>query len=279
MFSSALNLTTNIGAFTELIQVFRMRGRLIYELAKREILDRYAGQVFGAFWAIGHPLMLTLIYVFIFGFVFTMRVGNSLEMPLDYTSYLLSGLIPWLIFSEILGKASMLIVNNANVVKQVVFPIEVFPIKTVVSSLATFLVFLVLLTLYTVIANGYLPWTYFFLPVLVVFQTLAMIGVSYLLSALGAYFRDLKDFVQIFTSIAFFIMPILYLPEAIPGALRPLLYANPLSYMIWVYQDALYFGAFKHPWAWGVFVVGSLITFVFGYRIFRKLSVMFGNVL
>lgn len=279
MFSSALNVSTNIRAFLELAQVFRLRGRLIYELAKREILDRYAGQVFGALWAVGHPLMLVLVYIFIFGYVFKMRVGNSLDMPLDYTSYLLSGLIPWLVFTEVLGKASYLIVSNANTVKQVVFPIEVFPIKTVLASLATFLVFLVLLTLYTWIANGSIPWTYIFLPLLVVLQVLAMTGVSYLFSALGAYFRDLKDFVQIFNSVAVFIMPILYLPEAIPGTLRLVLYANPLSYMIWVYQDALYFGAFRHPWAWVVFAVGSLVTFVFGYRVFRRLSVMFGNVL
>lgn len=279
MFSAALNLSTNIGAFVELLRVFRLRGRLIYELAKREILDRYAGQVFGVFWAIGHPLALTLTYIFIFGFVFKMRVGNSLDMPLDYTSYLLAGLIPWLIFSEVLGKSSMLIINNANVVKQVVFPIEVFPVKTVLASLATFLVFLILLFIYSLLANGFIPWTYVFLPVLVVFQTFAMIGISFFLSALGAYFRDLKDFVQIFTSIAFFVMPVLYLPEAVPSALRPLLYANPLSYMIWVYQDALYFGAFNHPGAWVVFGFGSLITFIFGYRVFRKLSVMFGNVL
>ena len=279
MFSSILNFSTNAWAFVELIKVFRLRGRLIYELARREIMDRYAGQVFGALWAIGHPLMLILIYVFIFGFVFTMRLEKSLELPLNYTSYLLSGMIPWLVFSEVLGKASTLILNNANVVKQVVFPIEVFPIKTVLASLVTFLIFLVLLTVYTLAANGYIPWTYVFLPFLVVLQTFAMIGVSFLFSALGVYFRDLKDFVQIFTTVAFFVMPVLYLPEAVPSALRPLLYVNPFSYMVWSYQDALYFGAFRHPWAWIIFVGGSLVTFILGYRTFRKLSLMFGNVL
>ncbi|MCB9109933.1 MAG: ABC transporter permease [Anaerolineales bacterium] len=279
MFSSALNISTNIRAFIELLMVFRLRGRLIFELAKREVFDRYAGQVFGVLWTIGHPLIIVLIYIFIFGFVFTMRVGGTLDMPLDYTSYLLSGLIPWLIFSEVLGKASTLIVNNANVVKQVVFPVEVFPIKTVLASIGTFIIFLVLLTIYALVANGFIPWTYVLLPFLVILQTFAMIGVSYLLSAIGVYFRDLKDFVQIFNSIAFFVMPILYLPEAVPSALRLMLYLNPLSYMIWVYQDALYFGKFNHLWAWAVFGLGSLVIFILGYRVFRRLSVMFGNVL
>ena len=279
MVLSALNISANFRAFFELQQIFRLRGRLIYELAKREILDRYAGQVFGMLWTIGHPLIMILIYIFIFGFVFRMRIGGSLELPLDYTSYMLAGVIPWLTFSEVMGKASMVIINNANVVKQVVFPIEVLPIKSVLASLVTEFVLLLLLAAYTLIANHTLPWTYVFLPVLLLFQTLAMIGITYLFSSIGPYFKDLKDFVQIFLSVAFFTLPILYLPEAIPRAIRPLLYANPLSYMIWCFQDVLYFGAVRHPWAWVVFISSSLVLFIFGYRAFRKLKVMFGNVL
>ncbi len=276
---STLSLSANLQAFSELFQVIRARGRLIYELTRREISDRYTGQVFGVFWTIGHPLMLTLIYIFIFGFVFQARMGDALNTPLNYTSYMLAGLIPWLIFSDVMGKSSTLIIANANIVKQVIFPIEVLPIKTVLASLATMMVFLIFLTIYTLLASHILPWTYIFLPVLVFFQTLAMIGVSYLFSSVGAYFRDLKDFVQIFLSVAFFTLPILYLPESIPAVIRPILYINPISYMIWAYQDVLYFGSFMHPWAWIVFGLGSLFIFVFGYRVFRRLKVMFGNVL
>jgi lipopolysaccharide transport system permease protein len=263
----------------EVLLVIRLRWQLIYELALRELRDRYAGQVFGLFWSVGHPLILILIYIFIFGFVFTMRLDKTLEMPLDYTSYILSGMIPWLVFQEVLGKASTLVVNNANVVKQVVFPIEVFPIKTVVSSLFTLVILLILGMLYALITNGFLPWTYVLLPALILLQTMSMIGVCFFLSAAGTYFRDLKDFIQIFLSLAFFFMPVLYLPQAVPSAVQAVLYFNPFSYMVWVYQDVLYFGAFNHPWAWLVFGMSSILVFVYGYRFFKKLSVMFGNVL
>ncbi|MBI5353118.1 MAG: ABC transporter permease [Chloroflexi bacterium] len=276
---SALSLSRNFQAFRELFKIFRTHGRLIFELTRREITDRYAGQVFGIFWAIGHPLAMTLVYIFIFGFVFRMRTGGTLDMPLNYTSYMLAGIIPWLVFQEVMAKSSTVIVSSANIVKQVIFPIEVLPIKTVLASLVTEIVFFFLLLIYTLIANHIIPWTFILFPVLVLFQTLTMIGVSYLFSSVGAYFRDLKDFVQIFVSVAFFILPILYLPESIPAAIRPILYINPISYMIWCYQDALYFGSFAHPWAWVVFGVGSLFVFVLGYRVFRKLKVMFGNVL
>jgi lipopolysaccharide transport system permease protein len=276
---SVLNPSSNIQAFLELIALFKRRGRLIYELTKREIGERYSGQVFGAFWAIGHPLLLTLVYIFIFGFVFRARTGGTIDMPLDYTAYILSGIIPWLVFQESLSKASTVIIANANVVKQVIFPLEVLPVKSVLATIVTEIIFLFLLLIYTLLTSRTLPWTYVFLPILVLFQALAMIGMSYLFSSIGAYFRDLKDFVQAFLSIAFFILPILYLPESIPAAVRPVLYLNPLSYMIWCYQDILYFGRFAHPWAWAVFLPGSVFVFIFGFRIFRKLKTMFGNAL
>ena len=277
--SSAFSISANIQAFIELFNVFRTRGRLIFELTKREIFDRYAGQVFGVFWSLVHPLTITLIYIFIFGFVFQARTGGTLNTPLNYTSYILSGIIPWLVFQEVLAKSTTLIVANTNVVKQVIFPIEVLPIKNVLASLVTEAVFFGLLIVYVLITSHSLPWTYVFIPILVLFQVFAMVGISYLFSAVGVYFRDLKDFVQVFLSVAFFILPVLYLPESIPASVRPILYINPISYMIWPYQDALYFGSFMHPWAWVVFGLGSLIIFVFGYRIFRRLKVMFGNVL
>jgi lipopolysaccharide transport system permease protein len=276
---TAFSLSRNFRAFSELIQVFRYRGRLIYELTRREISDRYTGQVFGIFWTIGHPLMITLVYIFIFGFVFVARVGGTLDMPLDYTSYMLAGIIPWLVFQEVMAKASTVVISNANLVKQVIFPIEVLPVKTVLASLVTEVVFLALLAIYTLVTSHFIPWTYIFIPLLVLFQIFAMIGVGYLFSSVGVYFRDLREFVQIFLTVAFFILPILYLPESIPAVLRPLLYLNPFSYMIWSYQDALYYGSIIHPWAWVVFGLGSLFVFIFGYRVFRLLKVMFGNVL
>ncbi len=276
---SALNPRYNFQAFQELIALLTKHRQLTYELARREISERYSGQLFGTLWTIGHPLVLIFVYIFVFAFVFTTRIGVSSNMPLDYTSYILAGLIPWLAFQECMMKASTVITSSANIVKQVIFPLEVLPVKSVVATLFTQCIFLVMLTIYTLITHHALLWTYLLLPVLFLVQTLAMIGVSYLLASIGAYFRDVKDLVQDFSTVAFFVLPILYLPESVPAALRGILYFNPFSYLIWCYQDVLYFGRFAHPWAWIVFGVLSIFIFVFGYRVFRKLKVMFGNVL
>ena len=96
---------------------------------------------------------------------------------------------------------------------------------------------------------------------LLAFQLLAMIGVAFALAAVGAYLRDAKDFVQLFAMMGVYLLPRVYLPEWVPTLFKPLLYLNPFSYMVWGYQDALYFGRFQHPWAWGVFAAGSVFVF------------------
>ncbi len=277
--SQLLHPRVHLRAFHELIMLLTRHRHLTWEMTKREISDRYAGQALGIFWAVCHPLILMAIYVFIFAYVFKMKIGGTRELPLDYTTYLLSGLIPWMSFQEAMSKSTTVIVGNANLVKQVVFPIEILPVKGVIASLATQMISTIVLMGYLLITYRSLPLTYSLLPLLLFSQTLAMIGVSYIFSALGTYFRDLKDFVQVFCVAGIYLMPVFYLPSQVPEVFRPLLYLNPFSYLAWCYQDACYFGGFEHPWAWGVFIFLSLTSFYIGYRIFRKLKIMFGNVL
>jgi lipopolysaccharide transport system permease protein len=277
MFISIIKSHTQ--AFYEFVYLFTKHRQLTWEMAKREITDRYTGQVLGSIWAILHPLTLILVYIFIFVVVFKIKIGGTKEMPLDYTTYLLSGLIPWLSFQESLSKSSTVINNHANLVKQVVFPIEILPIKSVISSLITQLIFLVILIVYVVISQKFLPLTYFLLPVLLFLQSLSMLGVAYILSSIGAYFKDIKDIIQVISVVGVYLLPIFYLPESVPGLFRPILYINPFSYLIWCYQDVLYYGRFEHPWAWLVLIIISHGIFTTGYLVFRKLKVMFGSVL
>ncbi len=276
---SLLSARTHLHAFAELLGLLTRHRQLTWEMTRREVSDRYAGQVLGTLWAVGHPLALMAIYVFVFGYVFRMKIGGTLDLPLDYTIYLLAGLVPWMAFQESMSKGATAIVGNANLVKQVVFPIEVLPVKGVIASFSTQLVATALLAVYVLASHGRLPWTWLLLPALFFFQALAMIGVAYILAAVGTYLRDVKDFVQVFCIAGMYLMPVVYLPKMVPGVFRPLLNLNPFSYMVWCYQDACYFGRFEHPWAWPVFLVGSLGMFYLGYRVFRKLKVCFGSVL
>jgi lipopolysaccharide transport system permease protein len=276
---SIVNVKISYQAFREILMLLTRHRQLTFAMARREIADRYAGQSLGVTWAVIHPVFIMGVYVFIFAYVIRVKIGGSQELPLDYTTYLLSGLIPWMCIQESMSKASVVIVNNANLVKQVVFPLEVLPVKVVIASLFSMLLSLCILIVYVLIINHHAPLTYLLLPILLIMQMALMVGINYLLSSIGAYFRDLKDVVQVLNTVGLYLVPIFYLPDQVPRIFQPLLYCNPFSYIIWCYQDVLYFGRFEHGWSWLICSSMALVAFVAGYRIFRKLKSMFGNVL
>jgi lipopolysaccharide transport system permease protein len=276
---SIFNVPAHGRAIAALVRVLARRRELTWEMAKREITDRYRGQVVGTLWTIIHPLILILVYIFLFVLVFRIRAGGTREMPLDYTTYILSGLIPWLTIQDVLAKSASAITANANMVKQVVFPIEILPVKTVIASMATFVISLTFLLAYVVITQPRLFWTYAMLPVLALLLFLTLTGIAFFLATVGVFVRDIKDFVQVYNFVGFFLIPMFYLPTQVPGPLRPILYVNPFSYVIWCFQDALYFGRFNHPWAWAVFAAMALLFAAGGYRLFNRLRIMFGNAL
>jgi lipopolysaccharide transport system permease protein len=269
----------NIELVNNVISVLYKRRYLTIEMAKQDIFGRFSGQVLGGFWAIGHPFFLMALYMFIFAGVFKQKLGGTIEMPRDFTIYLLAGLIPWLSIQESMNKGVSAIISHANLVKQVVFPIEVLPVKTVIASTFTQIIGLFILLCYSVLISHSAPWTYALLPIVLLMQIIMMIGISYALASVGTYFKDLKDVVQIFSTAGVFLVPAFFLPSQVPEVFKPLIYLNPFSHMVWVYQDVLYFGRIEHPYSWLIFFVLSISCFTLGFRLFCKLKPMFGNVL
>jgi lipopolysaccharide transport system permease protein len=193
--------------------------------------------------------------------------------------YILAGLIPWLAVNECLAKGCTLITGNSNLVKQVVFPLDVLPVKAVIAAFFQQVVCLCLLVLYVVCSTGSVPWTYSLLPLVLLLEFFFIVGLAYFLSAIGPFFRDVKDFVQMFCVVGIYVIPVVYLPSMVPGMFQPVLYANPFSYLIWCFQDVCYFGRFEHPTAWVVLTILSVLSFSLGYRLFHKVKPYFGNVL
>lgn len=277
---SLLNPFISWSAIREMTRILYRQRELTWEMAKREFVDRYAGQILGFFWGIAHPLIVALVYVFIFGVVFKVAsVRSNNDLAGDYIVYLLAGLVPWLAFQEVLNKGTLAIVGNSNLVKQVIFPVEVLPAKGVISAILTELIFLGALMAYILVRQQTLPWTIVLLPLLLAIQAAGMLGFSLLLSALGAYFRDLKEVIQVFCLLNVYLMPVVYLPGWVPAPVRPFIALNPFSYMTWCFQDVFFNGAITNPWVWLVYAVTNVMALVLGYRVFRKLKNYFGNVL
>jgi lipopolysaccharide transport system permease protein len=263
-----------------LFSIIHRNWALTWMMAKREVTDRHVGQMLGMAWAIGHPLLLILVYVFVFGFVFKTRAGvTTNDVPIDYALYLLAGIIPWMAINDCMNKSCSLLTGNASLVKQVVFPLEVLPIKGILATLFPQAICTLLLVIYTLCTTHLLPWTYALLPLVLIMQVLTMCAISFLLGSVSPFFRDIKDIVQVFSVVGVYLAPVVYLPDMVPNLVRPLLYLNPFSHLIWCYQDVCYFGRIEHPWSWVAFLPSSVLGCVVGYALFTKLKPYFGNVL
>lgn len=269
-----------VRAIAELAKAVRRERVVTLEMAKRELTAEHSGKALGTIWGIVQPLALLAIYALIYGIVFRVRIESVLGgLPRNYTVYILSGLVPWFAFQFLMAKSASVIVGNAHLVKQVVFDVRLLPVATTLASSLALVLGLAFLGLYTLIAYGALPLTYLLLPLLLLLQFLAMVGVAFILAAVGVFIKDVRDVVQLSAIVLIFLLPIVYLPSQVPAAFDPILWLNPFSYMIWCYQDVLYFGSIEHRAAWVIFPAWSIFVLAGGYRVFRRMRPFFANVL
>lgn len=264
-------------AITTFFNMLQVRRDLIYELVRRELRDRHTGQILGTLWVFGQPLLLMLIYAFLFAYVFPARYGTSTNTK-DYSACILAGIVPWLAFQDLLMRSSSILVSHANLVKQIVFPIEVLPVKTAIASAAPYLVGLAFVIGYS-LWHASFNWFSVTIFWIALCQFVAMTGIAFLLSAIGVFFRDIRDILQVFCTLNLFAQPILYNPYAIPKWLNFVFSINPFSYLIWCWQDALFYNAPDHVASWVILPLGSVLILVLGWSLFQRMQHLFGDIL
>lgn len=277
--AALLDCSAHVGALVESFQFLKDKRKLVLAMAARELNTRYAGQMFGILWALGHPLFQMVVFVYVFGVVFQQKIGGTYEFPRDYTVYILSGLASWLSIAPVIAAATTILRSSANLIKQFTFDSRILPVREVVVGSVVWLVSVGVVVIYSLIKDGTMPWTYLLLPVLAAQQMMLTLGLAWAIAGVSAFIRDLKDIVTLINSVMIYVLPIVYLPDWLPAQFKPIIYLNPLSYTIWTYQDVLYYGRIEHPWAWVISPLTALVVFTSGYRLFRRLSPSFGAVL
>lgn len=265
-------------AFIYPVQSIWRNRTLIRSMARRDILARYRGSFGGALWTVLNPLLLMSAYFFVFGIVLRARFGAD-QSKTGFALYFLAGMLPWLAFSEPVGRAPYVVVEHRNFVKKLVFPLEILPVAQVVSGFITELFALAVFLVFMIVARGRIPESAAWLPALLIPQLLFTAGVCWFLAALGAYVRDLGQIMGFLLTLWFFLTPICYPETGLPAAALPILGKNPLFTLVRGYRAALLDG---HPpdfrALWKLWVIGA-IAFVLGYAWFHKLRKSFADVI
>lgn len=265
--------------FTRPVRTMTQNHRLIRSMARRDILSRYRGSFGDVFWTVLNPLLLMATYFFVFGIVLQTRFGPD-QSRTGFALYFLAGMLPWLAFSEPVGRAANVILEYRNFVKKLVFPLDTLPVNQVVSGLVTEFFGAGVFVCGLLIIRHAVPTSVLWLPVLLVPQMLFTLGVCWFLAALGVYMRDLGQIMGLVLTLWFFITPICY-PES--NTLAPVVVAtmrqNPLYILVRGYRDIFLEGHAPEVFPLVKLWVIALALFFLGHVWFYRLRKNFADVI
>ena len=252
---------------------------LIVQMARRDVDKRYRGSFAGLFWTFFNPLLMLVIYTFVFGVIFKARWNHQVNGHFEFAIVLFAGLNINTLFTECANRATTLIEENANYVKRVVFPLETLSWSAIGAALFHLLISTLALLALSLIVNHGIPWTVVLFPIVVACFIPFVAGTVWLLASLGVFFRDLKQLMAIITSALMFLAPILYPMTQIPPQYRYLLYLNPLTVIAEASQNVLLWGK---PPVWihlGWYVVVSVVFAWLAFAWFEHTRKGFADVI
>lgn len=251
---------------------------LIGSMAQRDVLARYRGSFGDVFWTILNPVLLMTTYFFVFGIVLKTRFGADASRS-GFALYFLAGMLPWLAFSEPVGRSPHVILEHRNFVKKLVFPLETLPVVQVLSGFVTEFFAILVYVIGLAILRGGVPLTVAWLPAILIPQLLFTLGLCWFLSALGAYLRDLGQIMGFLMTLWFFLTPICYPETQLPHAALPILGKNPVFILVRGYRSIFLEGQMPEWHAlWKLWLLG-IAVFLFGYAWFHKLRRSFADVI
>ena len=258
--------------------LWRHRG-LIAQFTRREIEGRYKSSVLGFGWSFVTPLVLLLIYTFVFGVVFRSRwPGTKTTSLSEFGLVLFAGLIAFNIFSECLLRASALIVSVPNYVKRVVFPLEVLAVSVLGSALFHALISLSVLVSAQLVLTGRLEATLVWLPLAALPLIFLSLGLTWFVASLGVFVRDLPYAITLLVQILFFVTPIFYPLEQVPGSFRTVIGFNPLTSVVENFRRVIFLGAVPEWIELSLWLVLTAAAMVLGYAWFMKTKKAFADV-
>lgn len=225
---------------------------LLRALVTRYLAMRYRGSVLGFLWTFLNPLCLMLVYTLVF------RYYIRFDSVDNYTIFLFCGLLPWLWVTSGLIEGTTSITSSGHLITKSMFPAQVLPTVSIVTSMVHFLLSLPLLFIFMLVAGMEFHLTLLLVPVLVAVQFLFLYGIILILGALNVYYRDVQHLVGNLLTFLFFLCPILYPREVVPEKFRITLDINPLAVFTECYHRLILDGTLPS---------GAMVGYLLGFTV------------
>ena len=252
---------------------------LIWKLSRNDFKSKYAGSYMGIVWAFLQPVVTVLVYWFVFTMGGRPTIGADGKYP--FVLWLIVGIVPWFFFSDALSQGTSALLSYQFLVKKVVFKISILPIIKIISALFIHL-FLIGVTLILLIFSGYYPSLYWLqLPYFIVCEFLLVLGMSYITCSIVVFFRDLGQIISIALQVGVWITPIMWNLNSMSRTWQVIFKLNPVYYIVDGFRmsllDKMWF--WEHFYSTAYFWIFTVVMFLFGALIFKRLKVHFADVM
>lgn len=254
---------------------------LLAQLTRREILGRYKNSILGIAWAFLQPLVMILVYSFVFAVVFKARWGGAGDAggQAEFALTLFCGLIAFNLFAENVNRAPMLVVENPNYVKRVIFPIHLLPIGVLAASLIHAAISITMLLLWSQVMHPHWPTVLPLLPLVLLPLLLFSLAGAWFFAAAGVYLRDLHNAIGPLTQLLMFLSPVFYPLEAIPIQYRQWMQLNPLTPVLDNIRRVLIWNQMPDIGQLLAYSLAAAVLAWGSYRWFRRAQKGFADVL
>jgi len=248
-------------------RISRYRG-VLKLLISRDLKVRYSGTVMGYLWTVVEPLMLSLIFWFVFGLIFNGRdVGAE-----PYILYLLSGMLAWTWANATIGDSTRALRNEAKLVRTVNIPREIWVLRIVGAKYVEFLLSLLVLAVF-MFAYKRPPTVWIFaVPLAMVAQFTLLSGIGLLLAPLTVLFKDLERLIRILLRMFFYLTPVLYSVNKIPEAVQDIYILNPMVGILEIYRAVIFPELGMNYWALISSAIITIFVVVLGAYVFRTVE-------
>lgn len=255
---------------------------LLRQWTKRQLAMRYTGSFLGYFWTLATPLLMLAVYTFVFGVIFQARwqmLDPSQETTGSFAVILFCGMAIFNIFSETVTGSARCVIDNPNLVKKVIFPLEILPIAQMLAAAIIGQLWFAL-TLAGSIAIGLIPGIFLFLfPLVLVPLLLLSLGCAFFVAATTVYLRDIPHLTGMILQILFFMTPIFYPESMVPKNLKFILDYNPLTLLVRQGREILLFNHLP-PWPeMAKLWIFAIIVCQLGFVWFMKVKKGFADVI
>lgn len=245
---------------------------LLNSNTKKEVRGKYKHSFLGVLWSFLNPLLQIMVYAIVFPLI----LRN--EQP-HYVVFLCCGIIPWNFFATSINRAASTMLENGNIIKKVYFPREILPISIVTSEAINFLISTLIILAFVLFDGIALTPYILFYPLILVVQYLLILAISFIVSSITVYIRDLQHLISVALQLFFYATPIVYAANTIPEKFAWVLNINPMTYVINGYRDIFLNQTAPNVKVLMLLLVALIVACAIGYMIFHKLQKGFAEEL